>query len=143
MTMIKLLSLSAIVATFTLAPLPAFAAEDGIHAQSKAPITIARNKPRVPGGSGCDDPRDLIEHPECRALKPGDIGTFTIARNKPRVPGGSGCDDPRDLIEHPECRALKPADIGTFTIARNKPRVPGGSGCDDPRDLREHPECRV
>lgn len=26
-----------------------------------------RTKPRVPGGSGCDDPRDLIEHPECRA----------------------------------------------------------------------------
>jgi hypothetical protein len=26
-----------------------------------------RSKPRVPGGSGCDDPRDLIEHPECRA----------------------------------------------------------------------------
>lgn len=25
-----------------------------------------RGKPRVPGGSGCDDPRDLIEHPECR-----------------------------------------------------------------------------
>lgn len=25
-----------------------------------------RRKPRVPGGSGCDDPRDLIEHPECR-----------------------------------------------------------------------------
>ena len=26
-----------------------------------------RSKPRVPGGSGCDDARDLIEHPECRA----------------------------------------------------------------------------
>jgi hypothetical protein len=23
-------------------------------------------RPRVPGGSGCDDPRDIIEHPECR-----------------------------------------------------------------------------
>lgn len=23
-------------------------------------------RPRVPGGSGCDDPRDVIEHPECR-----------------------------------------------------------------------------
>jgi hypothetical protein len=22
-------------------------------------------RPRVPGGSGCDDPRDIIEHPEC------------------------------------------------------------------------------
>jgi hypothetical protein len=25
-----------------------------------------RRKPRVPGGSGCDDPWDIIEHPECR-----------------------------------------------------------------------------
>ena len=26
---------------------------------------IDRRRPRVPGGSGCDDPRDIIEHPEC------------------------------------------------------------------------------
>lgn len=25
-----------------------------------------RGKPRVPGGSGCDDPQDIIEHPECQ-----------------------------------------------------------------------------
>jgi hypothetical protein len=25
-----------------------------------------RGKVRVPGGSGCDDPGDIIEHPECR-----------------------------------------------------------------------------
>jgi hypothetical protein len=25
-----------------------------------------RKRPRVPGGSGCDDPRDLVEHPQCR-----------------------------------------------------------------------------
>lgn len=25
-----------------------------------------RSRPRVPGGSGCDDPQDVIEHPECR-----------------------------------------------------------------------------
>jgi hypothetical protein len=25
-----------------------------------------RRKPRIPGGSGCDDPRDVREHPECR-----------------------------------------------------------------------------
>lgn len=24
-----------------------------------------RKKPRIPGGSGCDDPRDILEHPEC------------------------------------------------------------------------------
>jgi hypothetical protein len=26
----------------------------------------ARRKQRVPGGSGCDDPGDYAEHPECR-----------------------------------------------------------------------------
>ncbi|MCO4848762.1 MAG: hypothetical protein KC448_12425 [Yoonia sp.] len=25
-----------------------------------------RDRPRVPAGSGCDDPEDLIEHAECR-----------------------------------------------------------------------------
>ncbi|MCB2130124.1 MAG: hypothetical protein KDE03_13850 [Rhodobacteraceae bacterium] len=25
-----------------------------------------RSKPRVPGGSGCDDPGDIAEHAECR-----------------------------------------------------------------------------
>ena len=39
----------------------------GFHAIDKmADSTVEkRRKPRVPGGSGCDDPRDLIEHPEC------------------------------------------------------------------------------
>ncbi len=25
-----------------------------------------RRKPRIPGGSGCDDPGDVLEHPACR-----------------------------------------------------------------------------
>ena len=25
-----------------------------------------RKKKRVKGGSGCDDPEDILEHPECR-----------------------------------------------------------------------------
>jgi hypothetical protein len=80
---------------------------------------LARSRPRVPGGSGCDDPEDLIEHPECRphaassaVVRDAAQGTQAIplavddqlARSKPRVPGGSGCDDPEDVIEHPECR---------------------------------------
>ena len=24
-----------------------------------------RSKTRIPGGSGCDDPEDILEHPEC------------------------------------------------------------------------------
>jgi hypothetical protein len=26
-----------------------------------------RDEPRIPGGSGCDDPDDILEHPECSA----------------------------------------------------------------------------
>jgi hypothetical protein len=74
-----------------------------------------RDKPRIPGGSGCDDPGDVAEHPECSggspvikakmktksspALKQSGSG-----RKKIRIPGGSGCDDARDLLEHPECK---------------------------------------
>ncbi|WP_343079191.1 hypothetical protein [Ostreiculturibacter nitratireducens] len=25
-----------------------------------------RDRPRIPGGSGCDDPHDVAEHPECQ-----------------------------------------------------------------------------
>jgi hypothetical protein len=66
----------------------------------------ARRKPRVRGGSGCDDPEDVIEHPECRAAltAPKDALQDLQARRKPRVPGGSGCDTPQDRSEHPECR---------------------------------------
>lgn len=69
-----------------------------------------RTKVRIPGGSGCDSPADLLEHPECllggagtKTGKPGEDMSGS-GRDKVRIPGGSGCDDPRDLIEHPECR---------------------------------------
>ena len=66
----------------------------------------ARSKPRVRGGSGCDDPQDVIEHPECRTALtvPKEALQDLLARSKPRVPGGSGCDTPQDRAEHPECR---------------------------------------
>jgi hypothetical protein len=106
----------------------------------------ARRKPRVPGGSGCDDPRDVIEHPECSPAltAPKEALQDLLARSKPRVPGGSGCDDPRDVIEHPECSPAltAPKEALQDLLARSKPRVPGGSGCDSPRDKAEHPECR-
>lgn len=31
-----------------------------------AGTSVDRRRPRVPGGSGCDDPGDILEHPECR-----------------------------------------------------------------------------
>lgn len=72
-----------------------------------------RSKPRVPGGSGCDTPRDIAEHPECTpAAKRAEGKVFEglkfiqeAKRSKKRVPGGSGCDTPQDVAEHPECRA--------------------------------------
>jgi hypothetical protein len=79
-----------------------------------------RSRPRIPGGSGCDDPGDLLEHPECGMLidvdgngiddrlengAGGGASPSGSGRSKPRIPGGSGCDDPEDLLEHPECSA--------------------------------------
>lgn len=41
---------------------------DGFNTiQSEADNAVEkRRKPRIRGGSGCDDPGDVIEHPECR-----------------------------------------------------------------------------
>ncbi len=33
-----------------------------------------RDKPRIPGGSGCDDPGDIAEHPECGGAAGGATG---------------------------------------------------------------------
>ena len=38
--------------------------KSGLMADS-AVTEIDRRKPRVPGGSGCDTPRDIRQHPEC------------------------------------------------------------------------------
>lgn len=48
---------------------PAFAgvATDGWNVMEFAGDNMVdRRKRRVPGGSGCDDPGDVLEHPECR-----------------------------------------------------------------------------
>lgn len=55
----------------------AFSFAAPVHAASKATSIFAvegamngdvdkRKKPRVKGGSGCDDASDILEHPECR-----------------------------------------------------------------------------
>ena len=38
--------------------------KSGLMADS-AVTEIDRRRPRVPGGSGCDSPRDILQHPEC------------------------------------------------------------------------------
>lgn len=73
--MMKTLLLSATLASvaFTVAT-PTFAKTEATSLQSAQEIISAevdkrgRNrggKVRVPGGSGCDDPGDILEHPEC------------------------------------------------------------------------------
>ena len=37
----------------------------GFHTDTMQTVVDKRGKKRIPGGSGCDDPRDIIEHPEC------------------------------------------------------------------------------
>lgn len=41
----------------------AFAVNDEIDRKGRN--RGGRSRPRVPGGSGCDDPGDILEHPEC------------------------------------------------------------------------------
>ncbi len=100
--------------------------------ETPADEVIARRKPRVPGGSGCDDPRDLIEHPECVLGNAAPVDD-QLARRKPRVPGGSGCDDPRDLIEHPECAIVGATDAKVF-VAREASEGPRGADNERPGD---------
>lgn len=64
--------LLAALATLSLASAvaPAVAFDPGqanqIIAGPGSDLIIERRRPRVPGGSGCDSPRDIREHPECR-----------------------------------------------------------------------------
>lgn len=90
-----------------------------------------RRKPRVPGGSGCDDPEDVIEHPECAGNAPS--SDDQLARRKPRVPGGSGCDDAEDIIEHPECRLGALPQDKQF-VAREASEGPRGADNERPGD---------
>ena len=62
-------TLAAILATMIALPsvAPAFASAVGTTiGLPSADHEIDRSKRRIKGGSGCDDPRDRIEHPECR-----------------------------------------------------------------------------
>jgi hypothetical protein len=105
------------LSTTAFASAPAELTKDGFKAATEASdLEAKRRKPRVPGGSGCDDPQDIAEHPECtpKAAKKtrADAKSYDVEdlmqeakRKKKRVPGGSGCDTPRDVAEHPECRA--------------------------------------
>ena len=59
---------AALIALSALAPVSAQPlAKAGFNADAGIVEMDKRRKPRVPGGSGCDSPRDIIQHPECTA----------------------------------------------------------------------------
>ena len=64
----KFLLIATLVATAlsAVAPAQALNLTSGLFDASMIDSIDRRGRrPRVPGGSGCDDPRDLIQHPEC------------------------------------------------------------------------------
>ena len=54
----------AAIALSAVAPAQALSFSTGLFDASMMD-EFDRRRPRVPGGSGCDSPRDIIEHPEC------------------------------------------------------------------------------
>lgn len=64
-TILTLTTAALVILSYGLPASAQFAAAAGIVADDQGELD-KRRKPRVPGGSGCDDPRDIIEHPECR-----------------------------------------------------------------------------
>jgi hypothetical protein len=65
MQKLLLIATLAAVALSATAPVKAMTFGSGLFDASILDGAVDRRKPRVPGGSGCDDPRDIIEHPEC------------------------------------------------------------------------------
>ena len=69
----KSLLLATTLATIVLGsalPVTAMTKAAGLYDASLMSSEYERRKPRVPGGSGCDDPGDIAEHPECRPVTP-------------------------------------------------------------------------
>ena len=53
------------VATTSFAFAPVHQGTDVFKAKTENVLEAKRSKPRVPGGSGCDTPREIAQHPEC------------------------------------------------------------------------------
>jgi hypothetical protein len=56
----------AAIAFSAVAPVQAMTSTKGLFDASVLDGQVDKRRPRQPGGSGCDTPRDLREHPECR-----------------------------------------------------------------------------
>lgn len=65
MTKTMMTLMAAMIAVSALSVVPVKASVAGFSALDSNSVMEKRSKPRVPGGSGCDDPEDIIEHPEC------------------------------------------------------------------------------
>jgi len=64
-TLVMIATLAGFMAT-TVAPLQAMSLSSGLFDAAMLDAEFdKRRKKRIPGGSGCDDPEDIIEHPEC------------------------------------------------------------------------------
>ena len=69
----KSLLLATTLATLALGsvlPVSAMNLTPGLYDASLLTGDTDKRRPRVPGGSGCDTPRDVIEHPECTPVAP-------------------------------------------------------------------------
>lgn len=65
----KNLMIIATLAAVTLgavAPASAMTSAKGLFDASVLDGMVDKRRPRTPGGSGCDTPRDIRQHPECR-----------------------------------------------------------------------------
>jgi len=56
---------AALLALSMLTPVSAAVTKAGFDTDASATV-FEKRRPRTPGGSGCDSPRDIREHPECR-----------------------------------------------------------------------------
>ena len=65
MTKTMMTLMAAMIAVSSLSIVPVKASVEGLSTFDSSSVMEKRRKPRVPGGSGCDDPQDIIEHPEC------------------------------------------------------------------------------
>ncbi len=65
-TLILAATTSMLAFTFAAPVLAAVSLTDGFTVDAGQSSIDKRKKPRIKGGSGCDDARDVIEHPECR-----------------------------------------------------------------------------
>ena len=64
MRKLVLATTAALLALSMMNPVSAAVGKPGFFTDTSSTI-VERRRPRVPGGSGCDSPRDIREHPEC------------------------------------------------------------------------------